>query len=65
MTAILGRYATYSGLEVKMEVALASEVQLMQATNSWEDTPPIMPNGDGYYPIAVPGKSIVFKKIAK
>jgi myo-inositol 2-dehydrogenase/D-chiro-inositol 1-dehydrogenase len=60
MTAILGRYATYSGLEIKMEDALASEVQLMPATNSWDDTPPVVPNSDGYYPIAVPGKSIVF-----
>jgi len=60
MTAILGRYATYSGVEVKMDDALASEVQLMPATNSWGDTPPIAPNADGYYPIAVPGKSMVF-----
>ena len=60
MTAILGRYATYSGLEVKMDVALASNIQLMPASNSWDDTPPVMPNGDGYYPIAVPGKSLVF-----
>lgn len=60
MTAVLGRYATYSGLEVKMDDALASTVQLMPAENSWDDTPPVMPNEDGYYPIAVPGKSIVF-----
>jgi predicted dehydrogenase len=60
MTAILGRYATYSGIEVKMEDALASEVQLMPATNSWEDTPPVVPNSDGFYPIAVPGQSMVF-----
>lgn len=60
MTSILGRYATYSGLEVKMDDAIASDVQLVQATNSWDDTPPVMPNSDGYYPVAVPGKSIVF-----
>ncbi len=60
MTAILGRYATYSGIEVKMEDALASQVQLMPAQVSWNDNPPVMPNSDGYYPIAVPGKSIVF-----
>ena len=60
MTSILGRYATYSGVEVKMEDALASEVQLMSAANKWEDTPPVMPNADGYYPVATPGKSIVF-----
>jgi predicted dehydrogenase len=60
MTSILGRYATYSGLEVKMEDALASNVQLMQPSNTWEDNPPVMPDSDGFYPIAVPGKSIVF-----
>jgi hypothetical protein len=60
MTSIFGRYATYSGVEVKMEDAIASEVQLMPATNSWEDTPPVVPNSDGFYPIAVPGQSMVF-----
>jgi hypothetical protein len=60
MTSILGRYATYSGLEVKMEDAIASDVQLMPATTSWDDNPPVMPDSDGFYPIAVPGKSIVF-----
>ncbi len=60
MTAILGRYATYSGIVVKMEDALASDVQLMPAAPSWDDNPPVMPGSDGFYPIAVPGKSIVF-----
>ncbi len=60
MTSILGRYATYSGLEVKMEDALASNVQLMPAVNSWSDTPPIVPNADGFYPIAMPGQTLVF-----
>jgi predicted dehydrogenase len=60
MTSILGRYATYSGLEVKMEDALASQVQLMPAVITWNDTPPVVPNSDGYYPVAVPGQSIVF-----
>ena len=60
MTAIMGRYATYSGLEVKMDDAIASEIQLMPASNTWDDTPPVVPNAEGFYPIAVPGKSIVF-----
>ena len=60
MSSILGRYATYSGLEVRIDDALASEVQLMSPTNSWDDNPPVMPGDDGYYPVAVPGKSIVF-----
>ena len=60
MTSILGRYATYSGLNITMEDALASEVQLMPATNSWDNEPPVMPNDDGYYDVAIPGKSIIF-----
>jgi myo-inositol 2-dehydrogenase / D-chiro-inositol 1-dehydrogenase len=60
MTSILGRYATYSGVELTMEEALASQIQLMPATNSWSDNPPVMPDAEGFYPIAVPGKSIVF-----
>ena len=60
MTSILGRYATYSGLEVKMEDALASTIQLMPASNKWSDKPPVLPKADGFYPIAVPGQSIVF-----
>ncbi|NJN25296.1 MAG: Gfo/Idh/MocA family oxidoreductase [Cyclobacteriaceae bacterium] len=60
MTSILGRYATYSGLEINMEDALASQIQLMPASNSWDDQPPVMPGPDGFYPIAMPGKSIVF-----
>ncbi len=60
MSSILGRYATYSGLEVKMDDALASNIQLMPAVNSWSDNPPVMPDSDGFYPIAVPGKSLVF-----
>jgi hypothetical protein len=43
-----------------MEDALASQVQLMPAVITWNDTPPVVPNSDGYYPVAVPGQSIVF-----
>jgi len=60
MTAILGRYATYSGVEVKMDDALASTVQLMKPSNTWEDTPPVMPDANGFYPVAMPGISKVF-----
>jgi myo-inositol 2-dehydrogenase / D-chiro-inositol 1-dehydrogenase len=60
MTAILGRYATYSGVEVKMDDALASTVQIMKPANSWNDTPPVQPDENGFYPVAMPGVSIVF-----
>ena len=60
MTAIMGRYATYSGVEVKMDDAINSKVQLMPPEVSWEDNPPVLPDENGFYPIAVPGKSMVF-----
>ncbi len=59
MTAILGRYATYSGQLITWEEALNSSVQLMPATMDWDSTPPIEPLENGYYPVAVPGQTKV------
>ncbi|MBM4074798.1 MAG: Gfo/Idh/MocA family oxidoreductase [Planctomycetes bacterium] len=55
MTAVLGRLATYSGKEVKWDVALNSNVSLMPNVFSFDANPPVMPNPDGTYPIATPG----------
>jgi len=55
MAAILGRYATYSGQVVTWDEALNSSIQLMPATVDWDDTPPVLPNEDGFYPVAMPG----------
>ena len=57
MTAIMGRYATYSGKVVTWEDALNSNVQLMPPTLAWDSTPPVLPNDDGFYPVAMPGQS--------
>ncbi len=59
MTAILGRYATYSGKVITWDQALNSSIQLMPAVVSWDDDPPVMPDKDGFYPIAIPGKTKV------
>lgn len=59
MTAIMGRYATYSGKVITWEQALNSSIQLMPAVVSWDDNPPVMPDKDGFYPIAMPGKTKV------
>ncbi|MDB4614740.1 Gfo/Idh/MocA family oxidoreductase [bacterium] len=61
MTAILGRMATYSGKEIKMEDALASELVISPAEKytSYDDTPPTLPNDEGRYKIPVPGKTKV------
>lgn len=55
MTAILGRMATYSGQEVSWDTAMASEMDLSPKTYTWDATPPIVPNADGYYPTPEPG----------
>lgn len=58
MTAILGRMATYSGKEVSWDDALASETHIFPPPGfqfSWDAQPPVLPDENGVYPIAVPG----------
>ncbi|MEL6673192.1 MAG: Gfo/Idh/MocA family oxidoreductase [Bacteroidota bacterium] len=55
MTSLLGRMATYSGQEVSWDEAINSEISLMPKTLAWDADPPIMPNKDGSYPVAIPG----------
>jgi hypothetical protein len=59
MTAILGRMATYSGKMIEWSDAINSEVGIMPATFAWDADPPVMPNAEGYYPVPVPGETIV------
>lgn len=57
MTSVLGRMATYSGKEIFWKDALASELGIspVEKFRSFDDTPPIIPNADGFYPIPTPG----------
>jgi len=55
LTALLGRFATYSGQEISWDQALNSNVQLMSPDMDWSSTPPIVPNADGSYPVPTPG----------
>lgn len=59
MTAIMGRYATYSGKVVTWDEALNSNVNLMPDKLAWDAMPKVLPNADGYYPFAIPGKTKV------
>lgn len=59
MTAILGRMATYSGQIITWEEAIHSKIDLMPKRYAWDAEPPILPNADGFYPIAVPGETVV------
>ena len=58
MTAIMGRMATYSGKELKWEEALESKVQHMPAIVTAETEPPVKPDADGGYPVAIPGVKV-------
>lgn len=55
MTSILGRMATYSGQVVSWEDAINSKVSLMPEKFAFDANPPIMPDENGRYPVAVPG----------
>ncbi|HVS63460.1 MAG TPA: Gfo/Idh/MocA family oxidoreductase [Thermoanaerobaculia bacterium] len=55
LTAIMGRMATYSGRRVTWNEALESELDLSPARYAWDADPPVLPDAEGRYPIAVPG----------
>ncbi|MGQ9573741.1 MAG: Gfo/Idh/MocA family protein [Thermoguttaceae bacterium] len=57
MTGILGRMAAESGQEITYEEALASNVELAPGLDHYtmESNPPVMPDAQGRYPVAVPG----------
>ncbi|MGC4002906.1 MAG: Gfo/Idh/MocA family oxidoreductase [Pirellulales bacterium] len=55
MTAILGRMATYSGKELKMEDALNSKISIMPKSFAFDAETLVKPGEDGMYPVAMPG----------
>ena len=57
MTAIFGRMACYSGQKLRFDECLNSEIDLgIRDFASFEETPPVVPDNDGRYPVPVPGK---------
>jgi myo-inositol 2-dehydrogenase/D-chiro-inositol 1-dehydrogenase len=59
MTTILGRMAVHSGKMVEWDEALNSELTLLPDAFSWDTEPPVKPDTNGHYPIAIPGISPV------
>jgi len=57
MVGILGRMACESGKLVTWQDALASNVELAPGLENWtmESDPPVKPDADGRYPVAMPG----------
>lgn len=55
MTSILGRMATYSGQVMYWDKAINSGLNIHPNVYAWDAVPPVVPNVDGYYPVAIPG----------
>jgi predicted dehydrogenase len=59
LVGILGRMAAQSGQEIGWEQALASDLVLAPGLERFtmDTAPPVMPDAQGHYPIAMPGQS--------
>lgn len=55
MTSILGRMATYSGQVIEWDKAINSGINIMPSKFDFDALPPVLPDANGYYPVAVPG----------
>lgn len=55
MTSVLGRMATYSGQVIEWDKAINSGLDIHPKVYDWDAMPPVLPNADGYYPVAIPG----------
>ncbi len=62
MVGILGRMAVESGKEVTWDQAINSELVLAPGVDgmTWDTEPPVMPDEDGNYPVAMPGFTMAF-----
>jgi predicted dehydrogenase len=59
LTAIMGRYATYSGQTIKWDEALNADNSLYPEQLAWDAKPKLLPDANGLYPIPTPGKTKV------
>ena len=59
LASIMGRMAAFSGKVITWEQALASKLELAPGLKdiTWESKPPVLPDKDGKYPVAMPGRT--------
>jgi predicted dehydrogenase len=60
LTAIMGRMATYSGQIMEWDQVLNSGINIMPSKFAWDAKPPVLPDENGFYPIATPGQTKYF-----
>ena len=46
---------TYTGKEITWDKAISSTEDLSPKKYAWDAEPPILPDANGHYPLAVPG----------
>jgi predicted dehydrogenase len=60
LTSIIGRMATYSGQVIDWDKTLNSGISIQPAKYAWDAPPPVLPDSNGFYPIATPGVTKYF-----
>jgi predicted dehydrogenase len=60
LTSIMGRMATYSGQIIEWDKTLNSGINIQPAKYAWDAPPPVLPDENGFYPIATPGVTKYF-----
>ncbi len=58
MMGIMGRMASYTGQIITWEQAMNSKEVLVPEVIDWDTEPPVKPDADGWYPVAIPGTTM-------
>lgn len=58
MMGVMGRMASYTGQVITWEQAMNSQEVLGPDNITWATEPPVKPDADGWYPVAIPGTTM-------
>ena len=58
LMGVMGRMATYTGQVITWEQVMASQESLAPDNLTWNTEPPVKPDEEGWYPVAVPGTTM-------
>ena len=58
LMGVMGRMATYTGQVITWEQAMNSQDILVPDDITWATEPPVKPDAEGWYPVAIPGTTL-------
>jgi hypothetical protein len=58
MMGVMGRMASYTGQVITWEQAMNSQEVLVPDNITWATEPPVKPDAEGWYPVAIPGTTM-------